>query len=186
MVPCLETITEIGEYSQATVTYSGLVAESLVKRCGMSIKKCTRSSSLKLQEAGEYSMATMQYAGMASYSILIRSGAAAGACAQVVVSPISRAVQKPFSFVAERTSRVFRRKSVAVEAVAAHCGESIKALESKVLTLEERIVALEKYGVRPSVTAEPPRVKKALSDDRRAFLRAIVDENRLLRSAQQR
>lgn len=182
----LDSITEIGEYSQATVKYSGLVVESLLKRCGMSIKNCTRDTSLMIQEAGEYSVATVEYAGLVSYSLLRRSGVAAGACAQTVVSPIVKVVQKPFSLLAVTTGKVFKRKSTDSETVASLCGEAIKSLESKVLTLEDRIAALETFGVRPAVTTEPPRVKKEIGEDRRAFLRAIVDENRQLRVAQLR
>lgn len=200
----LEAISDIGAYSQATFVYSGLVVESLVKRgggavvdcakcSGKAIADCTKASANAVVEAGEYSLATLEYAGLVSASIVKRSGAAVGACARMaaapvgkVVSPVARGVAKPFALLADKTGKVFKLKKKASEDALKNLETKVQGLESladTVFKLEERIAAMEKYGVRAAVTTAPVREKKDLSENRRAFLRAIVEENKLLRAA---
>jgi|GEM_PF-2508904 len=181
MTGCKDAFSDIGKYSQATVVYSGLKAGSLVLRTGEAIKDGAVHSANALVEAGEYSLATVQYAGLVSYSILKRSSQFTGACAKKAVEPVAKAVSpvakamaKPFALLADKTGKLFAREG--------KCEESVKSLEDRVLKLEERLSTLEKFGLRPKV-AIAQQEKKLVSDDRRAFLRAVVEENKLLRAS---
>lgn len=174
MTGCKDAFSDIGKYSQATVVYSGLKAGSLVLRTGEAIKDGAVHSANALVEAGEYSLATVQYAGLVSYSILKRSSQFTGACAKKAVEPVAKAMAKPFALLADKTGKLFAREG--------KCEESVKSLEDRVLKLEERLSTLEKFGLRPKV-AIAQQEKKLVSDDRRAFLRAVVEENKLLRAS---
>ncbi|MBF0481393.1 MAG: hypothetical protein HQK82_06920, partial [Desulfovibrionaceae bacterium] len=61
-------------------------------------------------------------------------------------------------------------------------GEKTRVLEEKVLRLEERVAKLERFGIRSFPAAFRPPVKKEVSDNKRAFLQAILIENKKLRA----
>jgi len=161
---CLEAINELGQYSQAAVVYSGLVVGSLLNR---------GHSAAAIQDAGRYSWASVAYTGLVSASLVKRGATASGSAAAKVVAPVAHAVARPFSLVAGTAGKLFKR-TVGVD-------EKTKALEEKVFKLEERVAKLERFGIRSFPAAFRP-VKKEVSDNKRAFLQAILLENKKLRA----
>ena len=170
---CLEAINELGQYSQAAVVYSGLVVGSLLNRGGMAVASGVKHSATAIQEAGRYSWASVAYTGLVSASLVKRGATASGSAAAKVVSPVAHAVARPFSVVAGTAGKLFKRT--------AGVDEKTKALEEKVLKLEERVAKLERFGIRAHPAAFRP-VKKEVSDNKRAFLQAILLENKKLRA----
>ncbi|MBF0482953.1 MAG: hypothetical protein HQK82_15005, partial [Desulfovibrionaceae bacterium] len=54
---CLDAIGEFGQYSQAAVVYSGLVAGSLLNRSAAAVAGGVAQSAAAIAHAGEYSLA---------------------------------------------------------------------------------------------------------------------------------
>jgi len=113
-------------------------------------------------ETGKYTLATVEYTGLFSYSILKRGGRAANAGI--------RTVTRPFGFIKARTYGIFRNK--------AH-EEMIRELTEKLAQVEGRLAEIEKYGVATARAA--PRRQKAVSDDKKFFLKGILEETKSLK-----
>nr|AFZ77031.1 magnetosome protein Mad11 [delta proteobacterium ML-1] len=184
MPECKEVISDVGRVSQALVVYTGLKSGSLVVRCGDAVLDASRRTTQVLGDIGAYSLAAARYAGLLSQSTVVRGGRFTARCVSRITTPVvdaaapvTRAVGRPFSALASVASRITTRTDKALE--------TVTALETRVVRLEERLAELERFGVRPkfvAATAETER-KKDPGSDRRAFLRAVLEENKVLRTS---
>ncbi len=121
-------------------------------------------------ETGKYTLATVEYTGLFSYNILKRGGRAANTGIRKVTTPVASAVWWPFGFIKDRTYGIFRSKEHE---------EMIRGLTEKLAQVEERLAEIEKYGVATAGVA--PRKQKAVSDDKKFFLKGILDETKSLK-----
>ncbi len=195
MADCQDSVMgcDLAGYSQAAVLHSGLVVGSLFKRSGEAIVRVgtylsdgARHSATAVVDTGKYSVAVAEYIGLISTSVVKRTTSATCACARKVIDPVSSAVSRPMARAASLTGWILRRRPASVESV-----EALQArvglieedrLVDRVRQLEERIATLEKYGVRAAPSAVAPEPRKMLKEDRRMVLRAILEDNKLLRS----
>lgn len=184
MPECKEILSDVGRVSQAFAVYTGLKSGSLIVRGGEAVLDVTRRTSQVLADIGAYSLAAARYAGLLSQSTVVRGGRFTARCAGRVTAPVreaaapvTRIVGRPFSAVSSVVRRVTTRENRAME--------TVTALEGRVVRLEERLAELERSGVRPKVVAEAAETdrKKVLGSDRRAFLRAVLEENKVLRAS---
>jgi hypothetical protein len=183
MPECRESLTDFGRVSHAAVVYTGLKAESLVVRGGEAVKDASQGTTQALSNFGEYSLATIRYAGLVSQSVVMRGGRLTARCVSrvttpvvVAAAPVTRFVGRPISALASYAGRIMPRKVSGQDVV--------NALEDRVMRLEERLSSLERFGIRPKVAVAPSESdrQKELSSDRRAFLRVVLEENKLLRT----
>ncbi|CAM2057502.1 conserved hypothetical protein [Desulfovibrionales bacterium] len=204
----MDTPVEIGNYSLATIVYSGLVAESYLKRSGgalvggtahsidlmteagqysaVALKKAGGQAVESVRKAGDYSTAIVEYAGLVTMSIVKRSGAATAVCAAKmtkpmvrVISPAAKAATQPLIVAASGISRLFKRRR-------AYASQEVLAiLEQKLHNIEKRLIFIEQHGIQPTRLAASAEVRRELSDAKRAMLRIIVEDNKLLRGLKQ-
>ncbi len=183
MPECKEVISGVGRVSQAFVVYTGLKSGSLVVRGGEAVMDASRRTTQVLADIGEYSLAVVRYAGLLSQSTVLRGGRFTASCVSRVTTPVieatapvTKAVGRPLSALASVVCRINGRKCPGVK--------TVTALEDRVMRLEERLSSLERFGIRPKVAVAPSESdrQKELSSDRRAFLRVVLEENKLLRT----
>lgn len=184
MPECKEILSDVGRVSQAFAVYTGLKSGSLILRGGEAVLDVSRRTSQVVADIGAYSLAAVRYAGLLSQSTVVRGGRFTARCASRVTTPVreaaapvTRAVGRPFSALASVVCRINDRKCPRLE--------TVSVLEGRVVRLEERLAELERFGVRPKVIAEAAETerKKVLGSDRRAFLRAVLEENKVLRTS---
>jgi hypothetical protein len=193
----LNTFGEAGKYGCATAEYTSLVSYSYLKRGGNVVVKITSpvtsaisgsvvlvkdgagkvlgktTSGLKaFNEAGKYSCATVEYAGLVSYSCLKRGGSAVAK----ITSPVTSAVSRPFAYIRYRASKVLGK--VALDP------EVLKGLEEKIREIERRLASIEKHGLVTAARPIPLEKETRLDSEKRNILRAIVEENILLRGGE--
>jgi hypothetical protein len=123
-------------------------------------------------ETGKYTCATVEYASLVSYSMLKRGGMVVMAGIQIITSPVTAAVRRPFVFVKNGASRVFSNKEYE---------EKLKGLEEKLRVMEERLAEIEKHGVVPASRAAASKKEKRLSEDKRLVLHGILEDTKSLR-----
>jgi len=179
MTACQETEGDIGGYSQATIVYSALVAGSLVKRTGLAVARGAVCTTQAAARAARYSAASVEYAGLKSASLVVRGVSATGSCAARALAPVGRSVARPFGALGRGTACLFRR----TPAAAPPPDPAVAQLAQRVSHLEDRLAELERFGVRPAAAVNEPRAGAEVDDARRAVLRAIMVENKLIRSA---
>jgi len=121
-------------------------------------------------ETGKYTLATVEYTGLFSYSILKKGGRAANAGISMVTRPVVAAATWPFGFIKDRTYGIFRSKEHE---------EMIRGLTEKLAQVEKRLAEIEKYGVAAAGVA--PRKRKEVSDDKKFFLKGILEETKSLK-----
>lgn len=170
---CQENKVDISGYSQATIRYSALIAGSLAKRTGCALAKGAGNATDAAWRAACYSAATMEYAGLKSASLVARGAGATGECAAKLLSPVGRAVASPFCAVSRRAGQLLARRRRQDPAVA-----------ERLANLEQRVAALERAEPGPRQEPEKKPESRQVDESRKAVLRAVMLENKILRAAQ--
>ena len=139
----------------------------------MKRKASTKSAiSDAISEALRYSQAAVEYTILVSWSIFGRISSEITTQFSDIAEPVFKAAPKPFLDLKHKAKGAIRRKNYG----------KVVNIEEKVTRLEERVSLLEKYGIRPHL--EPFREKKqAVGKEKLAFLRQILEENKLIRKA---
>jgi len=124
-----------------------------------------------------YALSAIEYIGLYSWSRISRLGDSASKLG----SSMSKSAARPFSKTRKKKAkRQYRQPPASVEAIQK---KKIQKLESTLSKLEQRLALLEKHGVKlPETSHMQPVQEKVISDQKRAFLRMLVDDNKQLRS----
>ncbi|MBF0228366.1 MAG: hypothetical protein HQK63_02040 [Desulfamplus sp.] len=170
-------ISTAGKYSAATFEYAGRLSLSYVKRSGYAAK---------------------------------RGGCAVIAGVKKITTPVINTVAKPFVYFKDKRAKSFQEKEL--KAIDRHAwehdklvqettfkdsivsettlhNEKIRALEEKISHIEQQLEALEKNGLRvfsAGNTVEKQNIvkqQKRLTEQKSAFLQALVNENKALRDS---
>jgi hypothetical protein len=174
MTHCEEAVTDIGGYSRALATYSGLKVGSIVVRGGRLVGRGTRESAEAIANAGKLVLASVEYSGLVSASLVKRGGSATGACVSKLFKPIASVAKAPFSAVNRMAGKMFKASDTNDEA--------LKSIEHRLMSLEDRMEKLEREGVRmPLVSAPTLQPAREVGEDKKFVLRALVDANLALR-----
>ncbi len=130
-----------------------------------------------LQKKIGYALSAIEYIGLYSWSRISRLGDSASKLG----SSMSKSAAKPFSKTRRKKAKRQRREPpVSVESIQKG---KIQQLESTISQLERRLAVLEKHGVKlPENSQARPAQEKVISDQKRAFLRMLVDDNKQLRN----
>lgn len=127
----------------------------------------------RFSEATRYAHATVDYAGLVVWSVISRSSKAIKDSTLAMVMPIARNVCAPFGKIKDKMSAILGAKG--------YDDDKITDIIERIRTLEERLIFLEKHGVRLAGEPEYRTKKKELDEERKGLLDLIVEENKELR-----
>ena len=118
--------------------------------------------------------AAIDYTGLVTWSILSRGSCAIKDEVLRIGGRLGPNAAEPFIAAKKKIRQGFRGKG--------HVSGEIKRIEERISMLEERLVFLEKHGVKIAETPDYQKKKKALDEERRGLLSLIVEENKELRT----
>jgi len=123
---------------------------------------------------GRYTSATFEYAGLVSYSLVKRATVASGQRLTAMAKPVGWAIARPFVYIKDRTIKILPKRP--------RYGEDIQRITEKIQGIERRLAEIEKHGVVMTGAAGAEK-KKDISKEQNFLLKAILQENKLLREA---
>jgi len=137
--------------------------------------KTKQNDSDALDKAMRGTRATLDYSGLLAWSVLSRSGCAIKKNTSKMGKRIGRNMADPFIAI----NRKFRKGADREDPPDT---EAIRRIEERIAIIEEKLVDLEKHGVRIAKTGEYQTKHKELDEERRGLLALIVEENKELKS----
>ena len=118
--------------------------------------------------------AAIDYTGLVTWSILSRSSCAIKDEVLKIGGRVGPNAAEPFIAIRKKIRKGFRGKGPV--------SEEVKRIEDRISMLEERLVFLEKHGLRIAETPDYQKKHKELDEERRGLLGLIVKENKELRA----
>ncbi len=119
--------------------------------------------------------AAIDYTGLVTWSILSRGSCAIKDEILKIGGRVGPNAAEPFIAVKNMIRKGFGKQKGPVY-------EEMKRIEERISVLEERLIFLEKHGVRIAETPDYQKKQKELDEERRGLLSLIVKENKELRT----
>ena len=166
----MNVLAQTGRYSMATIEYAGLVYCTYLRRGGGIIADSGRSGWAVACDTAKYSRAALLYAAWGCWSYMQQASVGVRHCTAKIVTPVSRAVAKPFNGL---------RQKMPGRAARLRYDQKLDDLLTQIDQIDVRLKAIEKNGIRPAVTMAKPKAKP-IAQDQRMVLRAIMEDTRAL------